>query len=49
MPSTPDDTQLPLPEGFLLEIHHHVSEFLYFLDVEKQIQAGWEIEDECEL
>ncbi|KAF3892352.1 APH domain-containing protein [Trichophyton interdigitale] len=46
MPSTPDDTQLPLPEGFLLDIHCHVSEFLYFLDIEKQIQAGWEIEDE---
>ncbi|KAK2857280.1 hypothetical protein FQN49_004859 [Arthroderma sp. PD_2] len=46
MPSTPDHTRLPLPEGFLLEIHNCVSSFKYYLAIEKQIQAGWHIDGE---
>ncbi|EEQ28553.1 hypothetical protein McanMca71_005337 [Microsporum canis] len=46
MPSTPDQTRLPLPEGFLLRIHERIPQFTYYLAIEKQIQAGWKIDGE---
>ncbi|KAK2872115.1 hypothetical protein FQN49_002558 [Arthroderma sp. PD_2] len=41
VPSTPDSTRLPLPEGFLLATHRPISAFMHYMSIEKDIQSGW--------
>lgn len=40
-PSTPDESRLPLPAGFLLQIHSAVSVILHTLSIENEIRRGW--------
>ncbi|EQL38834.1 hypothetical protein BDFG_00360 [Blastomyces dermatitidis ATCC 26199] len=40
-PSTPDESCLPLPEGFLLQVHSAASAILHTLSIENEIRHGW--------